>query len=288
MEHGHRIYSGMFIDEVGQQLLNASMAQIINTIGVAWDASCLKEDSVEVFGRCMKLVHNWNNRVFEHEARTFSAESRAVECFKECFLTYVKQMYRGASKQSNFSLNITIPSIDIYVQNLILVTAEDPFVLSGRFFEDSTSLLEKKDVVMSTIRKSFDNLRKEYVIEQTIPEAVRETQPDEMDVSPDDSASNAGTREMEEEHDRRSGEDTQSRGSQKGSDTSESSDVHRKHGSRVSRQPIKTTKHSDNAELSEAESATSRPSHGSGSSKISAASTQRDEHKSVTVLTRRD
>ena len=185
-QNPRNVYVGIFADEVGQQLLAHSMAQLDATLGTAWSACDSKENKMEVFGRCMDLVDSWNEKTFAEEASsTFSTRPRSDECWRTAFGGYVRQVYRGSKHQ----VRATVPNSTAYVQTLLTTAAQHPVVRSGRYF-DFESTLDKKDVAMDVIRQGLSTLCGEFVYEEPL-QATEASQPD---VDPDDSASQVGVR----------------------------------------------------------------------------------------------
>lgn len=158
------VYTGMFADEAGQQLLLNSMAQLDATLGTAWDACTLKEDRDAVFGKCCDLVGTWNDTTFEQEARAFTAPPRAYEHWRTSFGNFVKQTYRGA-KDRGVRVNASVPQSTVYVQALLGEAATHAAVRSGQYFEFS-SPLDKKDVAMDLVRRATARLVGEFVVEE--------------------------------------------------------------------------------------------------------------------------
>lgn len=182
------IYAGIFVNETGQQLLSHSMAQLQATLGTAWTACEPKENRLEVFGKCLDIVDTWNEKTFAEECEiSFCKQSRAAECWRNAFVTYVRQVYNGGKTQ----VRVTMPSETAYVQALLTASAKHPFIRSGRYFTCELSL-ERKDAVMDVIRQAMAQLCDEFVLEQD-PEPVSEPTP-EPDLCPDDSASQVGSR----------------------------------------------------------------------------------------------
>ena len=178
------MYTGIFMEETGQQLLNCSIVQLLSTLGVAWEACKTKEKRLDVFTRCMDLVETWNEKTFGEEAQVFSSQPRASECTQEAFRNYVRQMYRSSA---SVRVRATLPSDAAYVQSMLTCGAKHPAVRSGKFFECDSSL-ERKDVGMDIVRQALGHLSDEYVFLEEV-EGSGDTTPD---VGPDDSASQVG------------------------------------------------------------------------------------------------
>lgn len=199
------VYAGIFADETGQQLLLHSMAQLQSTLGTAWTACAPKENRLDVFAKCMDLVDTWNDRTFAEEAATFSQRPRAPECWRDAFVGYVRQVYRGGKTQ----VRATVPSEAAYVQALLSNAAKYRGVRSGRYFECDSSL-ERKDMAMEIIRMAVVGLCTEFVLEE--PKQWAETPV--ADVSPDDSASQVGVRAYQSSGDRADRDRRSDRGSE--------------------------------------------------------------------------
>ena len=189
-ETRHSVYTGIFADEAGQQLLAQSMAQIHATLGTAWRACEPKEGKLDVFGKCMDLVDTWNEKTFEQEGAVFSGQPRASDCWRASFSGFVTQVYRSSKMQ----VRATVPSETAYVQALLTTAAAHPEVRSGRYFTVE-SALERKDLAMEIIRRSVLLMCDEFVLVQEMEEAYAPgaSTPAPVDeVGPDDSASQAG------------------------------------------------------------------------------------------------
>lgn len=198
------VYSGIFADEVGQQLLNHSLAQIDATLGTAWAATEHKEDRVAVFGKCLDLVGtSFNEKTFADEAATtFQAQPRAAECWRGSFEAYVRQAIAANTKAR---IRGTVPGEAAYVQALLTVASRSAFVRSGAYFS-CDSPLDRKDAAMDIVRQALAQLCLEYVYEEeeaaeaAIAPAHAASECASEEVGPEDSASQVGDREAHHHH----------------------------------------------------------------------------------------
>ena len=222
-ETRHSVYTGIFADEAGQQLLAQSMAQIHATLGTAWRACEPKEGKLDVFGKCMDLVDTWNEKTFEQEGAVFSGQPRASDCWRASFSGFVTQVYRSSKMQ----VRATVPSETAYVQALLTTAAAHPEVRSGRYFTVE-SALERKDLAMEIIRRSVLLMCDEFVLEQEMEEAYAPgaSSPAPVDeVGPDDSASQAGVAARAE---KAGAGETREEEARRSSSSSSSSPAHRR------------------------------------------------------------
>lgn len=183
------LYSGIFLREPGQTLLAASLEQVDQTLGAAYNMSQAKQNSDEVFIKCLGVVEGCNDAFFEEEANmVFLKIKQSSDCLRTCFIDFGKQMIR--ENPSQVQLRITIPSETTFVKLLLLAALQKSFVSSGAFFRGSS--IEKKDATMDCIRSAFASMRDDYILEEPLqqPEVAVPRAVDSDDVDPDDSVSN--------------------------------------------------------------------------------------------------
>lgn len=170
LKDSERVYAGIFAEENGQRLLRHCISQILYSFGPAFDQSLKKENSEQVFKRCMNLIDQWNSKVFEQESEHFTKEIGSEECLRSSFYVFVRQMHPKIKEKNGKKREIrfTEPSHPVFVQSLLSHASHHPRVVNGSFFKTTTSQLEQKDIAMDCIRDAFAALHDEFVIVEEV------------------------------------------------------------------------------------------------------------------------
>ena len=211
MNTNQQIFTGVFVDEIGQRFLRIFTSATDN----AFKEVCENFGFSSRLQECLMKVPQWDNNVIEEEYSKLNSEFKDFEhIFKQTYKKK-KKMMRGGGQ---VKIMVNLPKIELVLKSYLAIMSNNKFMKDGKYFDRSQ--IEQRSICMECIRDSlYEFLGEEYVKIQERkkkrtykpPPSIAEDESyhsDEDSIIPDDSISSVGYHERKknnvEEDDRQS------------------------------------------------------------------------------------
>ena len=174
MESSEALCTGIFTEERCLRLATAIRAlahQVLGTLLAKCRERAVQHRSeafaLATFRKCVDPIARWEPHCFEREVGEWTrkyADARSDFCY--AFATYVKQIHRTAQPLRPRKLVVMMPPTCTFVKFFLTALTKQPTVLTGQFFEPTTSSLESAHIIMCSCREALHACLPDYVTEE--------------------------------------------------------------------------------------------------------------------------